>query len=495
MGQKQAEKRSRYRPADAMAEDTELQSDSVTETRGEWRSRIGFVLAAAGSAIGLGNIWRFPAETAQNGGAAFLVVYLAAVLLVGLPVMVAELVVGRRTRRNPVGAFLVLKERTPWWLLGGLGVVTGVAILSFYSVVAGWTVHYLFKAVTGRLTGIANIEQATELFTESVEYGPINLAMHALFMVLTVIIVFGGVKKGIEQASRIMMPLLLTLLVALVVFSVSLPGAEAGLKFYLQPDWSQLTPKVIIAAVGQAFFSLSLGMGAMITYGSYLARKENLMTSAALVAGMDTGIAFLAGLVIFPALAAAGANLENLPSEAGLIFTVLPTIFSSMPWEPWGGIIFGSLFFLLLSLAALTSTISLLEVGVAWAVDELRMTRHKAAILLGLASFVLGIPTAYATGGMALFSDNHWLGMSFLGAMSTVFGTYSLTIGALLICIFVGWVWGVKPALAELRDGCSNNGVLVFWSFLMRFVCPVAIAVILAQTMGLMDWLTGLFPG
>jgi len=456
---------------------------------------VGFVLAAAGSAIGLGNIWRFPGETAENGGAAFLVVYLAAVLLVGLPVMVAELSIGRRTRRNPVGAFLVLKERTPWWLLGGLGVVTGVAILSFYSVVAGWTLRYLFKAISGGLTGVDTAEQATAHFNDAVANGPMNTVMHGLFMIMTVLIVFGGVKKGIELASRIMMPLLLVLLVGLVLFSVSLPGAEAGLKFYLQPDWSQLTPKVIIAAVGQAFFSLSLGMGAMITYGSYLARKENLVSSGVLVAVMDTGIAVLAGLVIFPALAAAGANLETLPKGAGLIFTVLPTIFSSMPMEPWGGIIFGTLFFLLLSVAALTSTISLLEVGVAWAVDELHMSRHKAAILLGLAAFILGIPSALATGGWQVFTQAHWLGMDFMTAMSTVFGTYSLTIGALLICIFVGWVWGVKPALAELRDGCSSEGIMRLWSILVRFVCPLAIAVILAQSMGLLDRLAGLFPG
>lgn len=473
-----------------------MQGEKQTvEGRGEWRSRVGFILAAAGSAIGLGNIWRFPAETARHGGAAFLVVYLGAVLLVGLPVMVAELAIGRRTRRNPVGAFLVLKERTPWWLVGALGVVTGVAILSFYSVVAGWTVGYLIKAARGDFTGVTSADQAGEIFTATVANGSWNMILHALFMVLTMVIVVGGIKKGIELASRIMMPVLLTLLVGLVVFSISLPGAEAGLRFYLQPDWSLLTPTVVIAGVGQAFFSLSLGMGAMITYGSYLGRRENLLTSAAWVAGMDTCIAFLAGLVIFPAFAAAGADLANLPSGAGLIFTVLPTIFSSMPWQPWGGVIFGSVFFLLLSLAALTSTISLLEVGVSWAVDELRWTRRKASLLLGAASFVLGIPAALANGGSDLFTRQHWLGMDFMSAMSTVFGTYSLTIGALLICVFAGWVWGVKPALAELGDGCTSPFVMRFWSLLVRYVCPLAILIILAQSLGAIEALMGLFQG
>ncbi len=473
-----------------------MQGEKQTvEGRGEWRSRVGFILAAAGSAIGLGNIWRFPAETARHGGAAFLVVYLGAVLLVGLPVMVAELAIGRRTRRNPVGAFLVLKERTPWWLVGALGVVTGVAILSFYSVVAGWTVGYLIKAARGDFTGVTSADQAGEIFTATVANGSWNMILHALFMVLTMVIVVGGIKKGIELASRIMMPVLLTLLAGLVVFSISLPGAEAGLRFYLQPDWSLLTPTVVIAGVGQAFFSLSLGMGAMITYGSYLGRRENLLTSAAWVAGMDTCIAFLAGLVIFPAFAAAGADLANLPSGAGLIFTVLPTIFSSMPWQPWGGVIFGSVFFLLLSLAALTSTISLLEVGVSWAVDELRWTRRKASLLLGAASFVLGIPAALANGGSDLFTRQHWLGMDFMSAMSTVFGTYSLTIGALLICVFAGWVWGVKPALAELGDGCTSPFVMRFWSLLVRYVCPLAILIILAQSLGAIEALMGLFQG
>ncbi|TDI33980.1 MAG: sodium-dependent transporter [Acidobacteria bacterium] len=476
--------------------ETDVQGEKQTvEGRGEWRSRVGFILAAAGSAIGLGNIWRFPAETARHGGAAFLVVYLGAVLLVGLPVMVAELAIGRRTRRNPVGAFLVLKERTPWWLVGALGVVTGVAILSFYSVVAGWTVGYLIKAARGDFTGVTSADQAGEIFTATVANGSWNMILHALFMVLTMVIVVGGIKKGIELASRIMMPVLLTLLAGLVVFSISLPGAEAGLRFYLQPDWSLLTPTVVIAGVGQAFFSLSLGMGAMITYGSYLGRRENLLTSAAWVAGMDTCIAFLAGLVIFPAFAAAGADLANLPSGAGLIFTVLPTIFSSMPWQPWGGVIFGSVFFLLLSLAALTSTISLLEVGVSWAVDELRWTRRKASLLLGAASFVLGIPAALANGGSDLFTRQHWLGMDFMSAMSTVFGTYSLTIGALLICVFAGWVWGVKPALAELGDGCTSPFVMRFWSLLVRYVCPLAILIILAQSLGAIEALMGLFQG
>ena len=289
--------------------------------------------------------------------------------------------------------------------------------------------------------------------------------------------------------------LLLSLLLGLVVFSISLPGAEAGLKFYLQPDWSLLTPTVVIAGVGQAFFSLSLGMGAMITYGSYLGRRENLLTSAAWVAGMDTCIAFLAGLVIFPAFAAAGADLANLPSGAGLIFTVLPTIFSSMPWQPWGGVIFGSVFFLLLSLAALTSTISLLEVGVSWAVDELHMTRRKASLLLGVTSFILGIPAALANGGSDLFSRPHWLGTDFMSAMSTAFGTYSLTIGALLICVFAGWVWGGKAALAELSDGCSSHGVIRFWSLLVRYVCPLAILIIFAQSLGVLDALAGFFNG
>jgi len=217
----------------------------------------------------------------------------------------------------------------------------------------------------------------------------------------------------------------------------------------------------------------------MITYGSYLNRKENLVTSAGLVAGMDTLIAFLAGLAIFPAFAHAGADLDSLEGGAGLIFIVLPTIFSSMPFQPWGGIVFGGAFFLLLSLAALTSTISLLEVGVSWGVDEMRWSRRKASLFLGAGAFLLGIPSAYASGGSELFSGKHWLGMSFMDAMAMLFITYSLTVGALFISLFAGWAWGTRGAMAELGDGCTQQGVIRFWGFLVRYVCPVAILIIL----------------
>ncbi|MFQ5669614.1 MAG: sodium-dependent transporter [Acidobacteriota bacterium] len=457
-----------------------VERDGSAAGRGEWRNRAGFVLAAAGSAIGLGNIWRFPSETARNGGAAFLVVYLACVALVGVPVMLAELSIGRRTRRNPVGAFMMLRPRTAWPLLGGLGVLTGIAILSFYSVVAGWTIGYLLKAVRGDFSTVEKASHAESFFRQAVGNGHWNLLLHGLFLALTVFIVVGGIKKGIELASRIMMPVLLVLLLGLVFFSISLEGSGSGLSFYLKPHWSDITPQVVVAAMGQAFFSLSLGMGAMITYGSYLNRKENLLSSACLVAGMDTLIAFLAGLAIFPAFAAAGANLEGLEGGAGLIFVVLPTIFSSIPFQPIGGILFGGAFFLLLSLAALTSTISLLEVGVSWAVDELRWTRLKASILLGLAAFMLGIPSAFANGGSRLFSGKHWLGMNFMDAMAMIFITYSLTVGAWLICIFAGWVWGTKAAAEEVRAGCENVSLVRAWTVLVRYLCPLAIAIILA---------------
>ena len=460
-----------------------MQQQATPESRGQWRSRAGFVFAAAGSAIGLGNIWRFPAETARNGGAAFLLVYLACVAVVGVPVMIAELSIGRRTRRNPIGAFAALKPRTPWVLLGGLGVVTGVAILSFYSVIAGWTVGYLFKALRGDFSAVTSAVQSQQFFEKAVGSGSWNLVLHALFIVLTTVIVVGGIRKGIEAATRVMMPVLLILLFALVAVSISLPGSSEGLAFYLHPEWSDITPAVVVAALGQAFFSLSLGMGAMITYGSYLDRKANLVSSAGLVAGMDTGIAFLAGLAIFPAFAAAGKNLDALEGGAGLIFVVLPTIFSSsiIPAQPLGGILFGGTFFLLLGVAALTSTISLLEVGVSWAVDELHWSRARAATLLGGASFLLGIPAAYANGGSALFSGDNWLGHNFMDFMAMIFITFSLTVGALLISLFVGWAWKARNACDELRQGFSGSeGVLQGWSFLIRYLCPLAIALILA---------------
>ncbi|MFW6088585.1 MAG: sodium-dependent transporter [Gemmatimonadota bacterium] len=438
--------------------------------RDTWGSKTAFVLAAAGSAIGLGNIWGFPTVAAQNGGAAFLVIYLLAVALIGAPVMLAELVVGRHTQRNPVGAFKAIMPGSAWWLVGGLGVLTGLMILSFYSVIAGWTLAYILKTASGVFEAGAD---TGAIFADLAGNPWQALLWHALFMVLTIGVVVKGVRDGIERWTKVLMPLLFVLLLLLAARAVTLSGGGAGLSFYLDPDFSQVNGPVVLAAVGQAFFSLSLGMGAMITYGSYISKNQDLESSAGWVTGFDTLIAILAGLIIFPTLFHAG--LDPNQSGPGMVFVVLTSLLSTIPPAPYGGIIFGTGFFMLLAIAALTSSVSLLEVVTSWGVDEKGWTRKKAAWLIGGTAFVVGVPSALANGAVSWLSDGWPQGPDFLSFMFVVFGQYSLVLGALLISVFVAWIWGVKAAGEEVGadgTGFTTEGV---WRFLIRYVCPIAI--------------------
>lgn len=450
--------------------------------RGGWGSKLAFVLAAAGSAVGLGNIWRFPVEVGLNGGAAYVFVYLLCVLFMGVPVMMAEFTLGRSAKKNVLGAFASIAPRSVWIGVGVLGVLTGLAILSYYSVVGGWTVGYFLKACLG---GLNQAEDLRAMFSEFTA-NPMNaLGFHALFIVITMIVVSGGIEKGIERWCKLLMPTLFLILILLVIRAVTLPGAEKGLTFYLHPDFSKLTAKTILAAMGQAFFSLSLGMGAMITYGSYMSRDDNLFTSSLYISLTDAGVAFLAGLAIFPALFAdlsitprAGEGLQAGP---GLIFESLPYIFNQMPL----GQLCGAGFFLLLTIAAVTSSISLLEVVVAYFVDEKGWNRKKAVIGMGIAAFILGIPSALSVGAVDLLGDLV-RGKSFFDVMHITFGTFSLTIGALLLCLFVSFKWGIRNALSEIASGCPMQEKTVYrfvvgmvWPVLLRWVCPVLIGIII----------------
>jgi NSS family neurotransmitter:Na+ symporter len=442
--------------------------------RDTWGSKLGFILAAAGSAVGLGNIWGFPTVAAANGGGAFLVVYLLAVVLVGAPVMLAELTIGRRTQRNPVGAFRALRPGSPWVALGGLGVLTGLMILSFYSVVGGWTMAYVVKVATG---GIGPGTDTAAVFA-GVAGNPLSsIGWHLAFMALTILIVVGGVRGGIERWTKVLMPALAGLLILLVLRAVTLSGAGAGLDFYLRPDFSEVTGRTVLAAIGQAFFSLSLGMGAMITYGSYVSKQDDLETSALYVTGFDTSVAFLAGLLIFPTLFHAGMD----PGEGGpgMVFVVLASLLGTIPPAPWGGILFGVAFFVLLGIAAITSSISLLEVIVAWIVDERGWPRDKAAWTFGALAFLIGIPSALAGGAVAWLTSLPGVGMDFLSFMFTLFGQYALVVGAFFISIFAGWVWGAQAAAEEVRSNDGKFSLERTWSFLIRFLCPVAIAALL----------------
>jgi len=444
----------------------------ATANRGQWSGKTGFILAAAGSAIGLGNIWRFPYTAGENGGGAFVLVYLIFVLLIGIPVVLAELSIGRKTEKNPVGAFKALVPNSLWPYLGGLGVLTGFGILAFYSVLAGWTLSYLYGAVTGIYGGVMNAEESAALFTHLIGDPVLTISLTAAFLFLTVIVVRKGVSGGIEKATKILMPLLLLILIILAVRSVTLPGGSEGLAYLFTPDFSKITGTVIMSALGQALFSLSLGMGAMITYGSYFPKTENLHQAGIAVALFDTGIAILAGLIIFPALFFVGVEPGAGP---GLVFIVLPSIFGSLP----AGQLFAIAFYALLAIAALTSTISLLEVVVAYFVDEKGWDRNKAAWILGGLCFVLAVPSSLSSGGSAIFTDFLGTGLSFLDINNIIWGNYSLTIGALLICLFVGWQWGVPTALESLESSGHKLPGRNFLGFLIKVVCPVAISIVL----------------
>lgn len=443
--------------------------------RGNWGSRIGFILAAAGSAVGLGNIWGFPMQVGKGGGAIFVLLYLVCVFVICFPIMIAELALGRSSGKSPIEAFAVTKPNTPWWVVGALGVMAGVGILSFYSVIAGWTLAYVWFSATGAVSGTP--EQIGGFFSSFVADGGKNVMLSFGVLGITAAIILGGVRQGIERASKVMMPALLILLILLAIRALTLPGASAGVSYYLKPEWSEVTNVAVInAALGQAFFSLSLGMGCMITYGSYLSKSTSVVGAAGWVAGLDTTVALLAGFIIFPA----GFSIMGFDPSAGgpgLIFAVLPQLFATMP----GGHLFGAAFFVLLSLAALTSTISLLEVPTAALVDK-GWPRKKAIIVLTVVILALAIPSVLSQGAVAGLSRVPGVEMDFLTLMATVWNNWALPIGGLLIAIFVGWVWGADRAIAELTvDGAVFPGARL-WSMLIKYVSPLAILFIIVMT-------------
>ena len=441
-------------------------SEVSAENRGNWNSKLGFVLAAAGSAVGLGNIWKFPNVVAEHGGAAFILIYIICCFAVGFPVMVAELVIGRRTGKNPVGAFKALSTSKFYPLIGAWGIICGVMILSFYNVVAGWTFSFILE----ELAHFFGMTQLAALFSD-LSHGVENAVFSLLFMGATVSIITGGVSNGIEKATKTMMPILLLILVSMIVYVLTRDGAMIGLQKYLVPDFSMINAQMVFDAMGQAFFSLSLGMGAMITYGSYLNKRQNIPEAAAYVVLFDFMVAFLAGLLIIPALYVAqhhGIQIYqegSLVSSVGLVFQVLPELFHSM--TPIVGVIVGVTFFLLLSMAALTSTISLLEVPVSYAIDEHGIPRKKAATYIGLGILIISIFISF---------DISWIDI-----LSTIFNDIGLPLGGLMISLFLGYIWKTDNALMEIQSGYPNAKDSLFgklWPIFIRYICPVLIGIV-----------------
>jgi len=423
--------------------------------RGQWSSQLGFILAAAGSAVGLGNIWRFPYSAGESGGGAFVLLYLVCVVALGLPVMLLEISLGRATQKNPVGAIRAIRPNGPWKLLGYLAIATGLGILSFYAVIAGQVVaacvDFTQRIFTGR-----------ELFHS---FGPASsIFFFALFTLLTVLVVAGGVQRGIERWAKILMPMLLVMMLAIIVRGLLLPGAGEGVAWLLRPDPSKITFEVVLEAMSQAFFSLSLGMGAMLTYGSYLSKKQNVLHCGGWVVFFDTLIAILAGLMIFPAVFALGQEPNAGPD---LIFRVLPAVFGEMA----GGTAVGAVFFFLLAVAALTSTVSLLEVVAAYFIDERGWSRTATVWTAGAVTVLVGLPSALS-----------WVSADkvFFGWMDLLWVNLSLPFGALMLCVFGTFVWGLRNASAEIASSSPDfRPVAAVWRFFIRVVCPISIALIL----------------
>ena len=435
------------------------------QQRENWGSRLGFLLAAAGSAVGLGNIWRFPYLTGENGGSAFIVIYLICVFVIGLSIMIAEFTVGRRSSLAAVGAYKSYSRN--WTFAGVIGVLSGFLIMGFYPVVGGWSLAYIFKSFSGLLT---TPDAIGDTFVGFITSSAQPLIWMIVFLVFNVSIVAKGIAGGIEKASKVLMPTLLVLLIFIGIRSVSLPGADAGLKFLFSPDWSQVTGQTFLAALGQAFFSLSLGMGCMITYGSYLNKKENLAKNAALVTTLDTSCAILAGIAIFPALFAFGMTPDQGP---GLVFVIVPSIFAAMGSA---GVFFSTLFFIALTVAALTSSVSLLEVVVAYLIDERGFTRKKAVFS---ASGVMAVLCIMASLSMGAMSHITFLGVGAFDFFDILTDKIFLAIGGMFLAIFAGWVYKKE----DLKDELTNGGTVKFglfevWYAIIKYVIPIAIAVI-----------------
>jgi len=431
--------------------------------RDSFTSKFGVIAAAAGSAIGLGNIWKFPYEVGVNGGGAFLLLYLFFILAFGVPVMLSELLIGRTTQKNVFGAFKELAPKSPWFLVGTMGVVAAFLILSFYSVVAGWTLEYVYLSISN---GLANKtpDDINRLFDSFMADSLRPSFWTLLFLVMTALIVIGGVKNGIEKYTKILMPMLLVIIVILDVKALSLEGAGKGLSFLFNPDFSKITGSVILSALGQAFFSLSIGMGVIATYGSYIPKNQKLGSTAVSVSLADTLIALLAGIAIFPAVFAFG--MEPAQDE-GLVFRVLPNIFNQMT----GGYVFALMFFLLLSIAALTSSISLLEVIVAYLSEEWGVKRKVASWATTSVVAVLAV--------LCVLFKNVFSTFAYISS------NVLLPLGGLLIVLFVGYVMKKQKVLMELE--AHGEKVLYFniFYFIVRYVAPVAIAIVFIKGLGL----------
>lgn len=438
--------------------------------REKWKSSFGFVMASAGAAIGLGNLWRFPYLVGNDGGGAFLILYLIFIVLIGFSVTIAEAGLGRYAASNIVGSFRKIHPGLAF--AGGLGILSAYLLFSYYSVIGGWIIKYAVTYLTGR--SLENPEAYFADFTSQV-FQPIFFQV--IFILLTGFIVYKGIAKGIEKYSKILLPVLFVLLIVTAVRGITLPNAMEGIRFFLEPDFSKLTAKTFVDAMGQVFFSLSLGLGAVITYGSYLDKKENIIKASVLVPTIDTIMAVICGFAILPPLFSFGLGASQGPS---LMFVSLPLVFSKM----FMGNLFGMIFFLLVFFAAVTSSISMLEIITAYFTETFHVGRKKATLILCTGVILLGIPCSLSFG---VLSDFHLFGLTVFDLFDKLISNILLPVGAILLCIAVGHIWGVKNAVREV----TNQGTLSFrlwriWGFLIRYIVPAVIFVVFLAGMGIL---------
>lgn len=448
-------------------------------SRAHWGSRLGFIFAVAGSAIGLANIWKFPYTVGKYGGGAFIAVYLLSLLLIGFPVLMAEILIGRKTQSNPSGAFYQLGGKN-WSYAGKATVFTGFIVSAFYAAVAGWILGYLVEASFGNISSFTTVADASAYHNGLLTHPLWGVGYQAAFILMSIGVLYMGVRGGIERACKIMMPLLFIVLIGLVIKGLSLPNAGEAILFLFTPDWSSLTPLAILSAVGQSFFTMSLGQGTMVTYGSYLKGKENLLESCIPVVIMDTMVSLLAAVAVFTIVFSVQMQPDSGP---GLVFHTLPLVFSQIT----GGTAVAILFFLLVTLAALTSEISAMEPAIAYLMDERGWSRHAAVMGVGLGAFLIGVPCALST---SVLSHVTVFGLTFLELFEHLATNIMIPLGGLAAVILVGRVWGIKEALEQLNEGLPGSLRTSIWIqryfwFCFKYSAPFLILLVFAAALGL----------
>lgn len=452
----------------------------MQKQREHWSSHLGFILAAAGSAIGLGTLWKFPYVTGENGGGLFVLIYILCTFFIGIPVFIAELILGRKAQRGAVGIFATLSENsTVWKGVGWLGVASSFLIMSFYSVLAGWGLSYVFMSLNEFYKGLS-ADQVGHVYELLASSGDITLFWHLAFTAITVAVVLPGVRHGIEYWSKFMTSALLVMLIALCLYSSTLDGFGQAARFIFYPDFANFKPSGILEALGLSFFTLSLGQGIMLTYGSYMRRSEDIPKTSGIIGSMIILISILAGLMIFPVIFTFGFTPASGP---GLVFKTLPLLFAKLP----GAILISTTFFVLFVFTALTSAIALIEVVAANFIDLYGWSRKKAVLITGASCFVFGIPSALS-GTDLLFSN--WpkiFGKTFFGTIDNLVSVWLLPIGGLMISIYVGWVYDKTLIFEEFKEGTRFSWLWRPWIFFMRWICPVAILLILLQQTGLIN--------